>query len=536
MKQLRKSILSLALAVVLACSVVPFSVSAEEQCETISLKAMETKENVAYAGFTYKLYVTNYGAAMEIDSWKSSNTNVIKVSKYDSKYGKMQTLKAGKANVYAYVDGDKVATFNFNVKSSMSFSTKSPTVEKGSTKTVKATISATNVTSGTFKASSSDKSVCTVSVSSTGSKTANIKIKGIKAGTATVKVSNSASTEKVSLKVTVKKPSVMSVSTKSVSVKKGSSSTVKASLTKSGTVKASSANTAVATAKVTKVDSKNYKIAIKGVKVGSTTITVKNSINSEKITIKVTVTSATAKTVRRAVVIAQRYEGTSSELEACEKDGTAMKLMLKQTGYSEVATIREASVSKMKNTIASTFKNADSDDVSLVYYTGHGASDGSLCGFTGSSIETVSPATVAGWLKKIPGKVIFLCDSCYSGQFINKGGDPEYASQQLVKAFAENNSVIKSGVMCTSKFQVLTACNKYEYSYCNSEYGYFTKALTDGAGFSYSGNKRASAPADKNSDKKLSLQECYKYAYKKCSPKQTPVCYPSNSSFQIFKR
>ena len=541
MKQIKKSLFAFAAALALVITAMPVNAKAETSTDFVQ------KSDDVKAATPYTVYVGDAGTCScggyTVSSWSSSNTKVVKVEKYSSTQGYVKFLKAGTAHVYAVIDGVKQDAFVFTVKTSTTLSSKKPTVEKGKTKTVKASLKY----AGTVSASSSNTGVCKVSVSKVDSYNAKIKLTGVKAGTATVTVKNKNTktgiTEKVTMKVTVKSASVMSLSASSASVKKGDSATVKATLTKSGTVKATSAKTSVATVKVTKVDSKHAKIKITGKGVGSTTITVKNSVNSEKLTIKVTVKSASAKTERRAVVIAQEYAGTSSALPACAKDGIAMQKMLKQTGYSEVTIIKEASYSKVKSTIEKAFADADSDDVSLVYYTGHGASDGSLCTLESGSVSaSISPATLAGWLKKVPGKIVFMTDSCYSGQFIDKNVDADYANNQIIKAFAENNATLKSGEMCTSKFQVITASSKYQYSWCNQSYGYFTYYLVKGVGFDYSGNKMSSAPADKDGNKKLTTHECWKYAYDNVSTmtfqgeKQYPRVYPSNSTFQMFKR
>lgn len=539
MKRLKRSLLALAAALVLA-AVVPASAEANGTMFSAEKSSGQKETYNAYVGASYTLGVRDgSGSYVSIDRWKSTNTDVITVSKMDSKTGLMNTLKKGKAKVYAYKNGEKVAEFSFSVISGMSVSGKSVSVEKGKSKTVKATLEFV----GDVKASSSDKSICTVKVTQTGYNTANVKLTGVKAGSTTVKVKNSETKEVVTIKVTVTKPAVMSLSSKNVSVKKGASVTVKGTLTKSGTFKATVADKNICSVKITKVDSKHAKLKITGKKAGSTYITVKNSVNSESIKLKVTVTSASAKSVRRALVIGQGYEGCSgvSALPASLADGKAMKRVLSKTGYSEVTLIQDASKNKIKSYITKAFADADSDDVSFLYYSGHGASDGSLCSNEGSTYGIISPAELAGWLKKVPGKVVVVCDSCYSGQLINKNG--KSADDLFVEAFAKEDVTMKSGELCSSKFEVITASSKTQMSWCNQEYGYFTYLLIAGVGYNYDdGKKQSSAPADKDKNGKLTTYESWKFASDQLKGVsfngyyQDPKCYPAKSSFTMFQR
>lgn len=246
--------------------------------------------------------------------------------------------------------------------------------------------------------------------------------------------------------------------------------------------------------------------------------------------------------VYRAVAIGEsNYPGTSSDLSACAYDARAMATMCKKTGYTTANYYLNASYSKISSSISNTFAAANSNDVSLFYYTGHGSSGGSL---VTTSNEYVSPYTLASWLKQVPGNVVVVLDSCYSGAAIGKNAvDPKEFNNNVIAAFDDaelevKNSDAKSGPMSTSKFKVLTACGQYEYSYASSYSSRFTYYLVQGTGYDYSGNKLASIYADVNRDKKLSLKECYDYTYDNCIsyPAQHVRCYPENSSFKLFQR
>lgn len=200
MKQFRKTILIFSLMVIFL-GILPLNVYAAKP-QTSFEKHEPKVTRTVYKGLTYKLGVVGANNQnIVVDSWKSTDSGVVNVKRLDSKFASMKAVGKGTAHVYAYKDGRKVAVFEIIVKSSMAFSTKTPSVEKGKTKTVKATL----VGKGTFKAVSADTSVCTVKVTATGNNSAAIKIKGVKPGNTTIQVTNSLTEEKIKLKVTVKK-------------------------------------------------------------------------------------------------------------------------------------------------------------------------------------------------------------------------------------------------------------------------------------------------------------------------------------------
>ena len=170
-------------------------------------EAERTKAKVVckvYVGFTYKLGVVNdNGVNIMVDSWKCTDPNVITVKRIDNKFASMKAVGKGRAYVYAYKDRKRVGVYDVTVKPSMVFSTESVLIEKGKSKKIKADL----VGKGQFYAASSDTSICSVKVTATGNHTAEIRVRGLKPGTTTVKVTNSLSKETAYIKVTVKKTS-----------------------------------------------------------------------------------------------------------------------------------------------------------------------------------------------------------------------------------------------------------------------------------------------------------------------------------------
>ena len=127
-------------------------------------------------------------------TWKSSKSSVVSVKKNSTNKVTLTAKKAGKATIYATHNGKKYKC---------TVTVKAPSLNRSSLSLVagkSGTITLNNRVSGkTVKASTSNSRVATVGVS--GSK---ITVKGIGAGTATIKVAHNGKT--FSCKVTVTKP------------------------------------------------------------------------------------------------------------------------------------------------------------------------------------------------------------------------------------------------------------------------------------------------------------------------------------------
>lgn len=352
-----------------------------------------------------------------------------------------------------------------------------------------------------------------------------------------------------------KATTVFTVDKTAVTVYTGKTSTVtvKFQVPKAATVTALTSNN---NAKVqwTGWSLSNNKLVITGVSAGTTTITLKNTYNSQTRKITVTVKKPNPVTYRAAIVGQYDYK-YNQDLPACKNDAAAMARTCQKSGYSSVKTKYNASASGIKSLISTTFANADSNDVSLFYYSGHGASNGALCTIESSGDNLLYISDLASWLKQVPGTVIVLFDSCFSGMSINKAADGTITTKfaksvsnkdtkafnsavvnEFAKADAQVKAASKSGELATSKFKVITACSKSESSYCNQSFSYFTYAVVEGAGINYSSGAVGTAPADSDGNKTITINECYKFAKSVVEDYQTAQVYPTNCSTRIFKR
>lgn len=257
--------------------------------------------------------------------------------------------------------------------------------------------------------------------------------------------------------------------------------------------------------------------------------------------------------VYRAVVIGESdYRGQGGDLIAPMYDAEAVTAMCKKTGYTTVKKGINISAYNIYNLINSTFAAANSNDVSMFFYSGHGSGDGTL---VMPDYEGISMYALADWLKQIPGNVVVILDSCHSGAAIGKTmEDLQSFNDNVIAAFDDvelevENDNAKGGPMFTSKFKVLTSCSQSELSYeiyddSGMHIGLFTHFLLRGSGFGDGGNRLSSAYADTNYDKKITLKELYNYTYRNCRYfqwgnaiiRQSVRCYPETSSFKLFQR
>ena len=209
--------------------------------------------------------------------------------------------------------------------------------------------------------------------------------------------------------------------------------------------------------------------------------------------------------------------------------------------------------------ITNVFSEADYNDISYFYFSGHGIWENNtsyLCpteaNYYAPMSTYISVDELETALSAIPGtKVVFL-DSCYSGGFIGKGKGEITISQEELESF--NDEIINvfsqaqsKELLTTNQYKVLTSCHYYQECMGLSPttpgdfdpFGVFTMALCEGCGY------LGSYPADTNLDTKVSLQEAYLYiklyvqdlsnTYPYLNIDQDVQVYPNNSTFTIVE-
>ena len=222
---------------------------------------------------TLKATVTPSTLTDKSVTWKSSNTAIATVSTA----GKVKGVKAGTATITCT---SKATGLSATCKVTVGYVKLDKTeavVEKTKTLTLKATVYPSSLTDKSVTWKSSNTAVATV--------TSSGKVKGVKAGKATITCTSKATGLSTTCKVIV---GYVKLDKTTASVKKGSTVTLKATVYPSTlsdqSVKWKSSNTSVAT-----VSSSGK---VKGVKAGTATITCTSVATGLSKTCKVTVTAA----------------------------------------------------------------------------------------------------------------------------------------------------------------------------------------------------------------------------------------------------
>ena len=240
---------------------------------------------------TLKATVTPSTLTDKSVTWKSSNTAIATVSTA----GKVKGVKAGTATITCT---SKATGLSATCKVTVGYVKLDKTeavVEKTKTLTLKATVYPSSLTDKSVTWKSSNTAVATV--------TSSGKVKGVKAGKATITCTSKATGLSTTCKVIV---GYVRLDKTTASVKKGSTVTLKATVYPSTlsdqSVKWKSSNTSVAT-----VSSSGK---VKGVKAGTATITCTSVATGLSKTCKVTVTAASG---------TRSLEGDDDELTKIEE-------------------------------------------------------------------------------------------------------------------------------------------------------------------------------------------------------------------------
>jgi len=227
--------------------------------------------------------------------------------------------------------------------------------------------------------------------------------------------------------------------------------------------------------------------------------------------------------VRRALLVGVGdYLYGDNDLPAPPYDVDKMNDTLSHSGdgFALINEIKDLDATKIAilNGISNTFSQADSNDISYFYFTGHGGLLDNISyliptDFDGYTNTCISVSELESALSVIPGtKVVFL-DSCHSGGFIGKEinqGDIEGYSKNF------NDDVINIFMtrdLANSQYQVLTSCllSQTSTELIPSEgdpWGLFSYVFCVGCGYDYYSHPY---DADANENGEITLDESYDY-------------------------
>lgn len=222
-----------------------------------------------------------------------------------------------------------------------------------------------------------------------------------------------------------------------------------------------------------------------------------------------------ADTKYRALLIGQCDYTSGNTLPGTLNDVVNMKIMLTSgsTPYS-CTTMTNLETDDMISAISSTFSGAQESDVSLFYYSGHGATgSGALIGVDGYAVY---PEKLRTCLDAVPGRKIVIIDACHSGYMIGKSDAEETGDFTSAFMGGFKNRAAKS--LTGDEYYVMAASHSSETSSemisGSRRFGLFTYGLVKGAGYDYMSDAYCTVYADVNKDGIITFQEAFEYARK----------------------
>jgi len=256
------------------------------------------------------------------------------------------------------------------------------------------------------------------------------------------------------------------------------------------------------------------------------------------------------------------YGPTDGDLFAPPYDVARMYLVFSSCKFGESEKVfsiintlieHDATKNNILQGITNTFSEADDNDVSYFYFSGHGSWDFNNSYICPADIlltsfdNDISVQELESALSAIPGTKVVILDSCFSGGFIGKGREEKiFNNNDILIEF--NNDVIDEFIMnqtrdllTTSQYKVLTSAHYDQpceenspHPYDGFPYGIFTAAFCNGCGYD-----DGISYADSNSDTKITLDELYEhirdYIITNFGFVQNVQVFPENSDITIVE-
>lgn len=223
--------------------------------------------------------------------------------------------------------------------------------------------------------------------------------------------------------------------------------------------------------------------------------------------------------------------------------------------FSSIDTLisNQATRDNILQSIASSFSEADDNDVSYFYFSGHGwGGNGNIStilpydAVADDAYNDISADELASALSMISGIKVVILDSCFSGGFIGKSSyaftrgigksDINQFNNNIIKSFELFDMQLSKDNLAKNSFKVITSATGnqecYETLYHpvdGNPFGYFSASLCEGCGYN---NFTLPFPADYNNNRKITLNEIYQYIKNSLTSLiQDTQVYPSESSF-----
>jgi flagellar hook assembly protein FlgD len=268
---------------------------------------------------------------------------------------------------------------------------------------------------------------------------------------------------------------------------------------------------------------------------------------------------AWAQSEYRALIIGNGAYNRLNSLGAGPKnDSMAMEAALQDKRLAQPVQVtrrNDLTLAAMRGALKTAFAGADEDDVSLFFYSGHGAlmqGDAYLCPIDAAAApgSMLSMGELRRILDAVPGQKIVILDSCYSGAAIARGAasPAQRFGSRVLQAFSGPQA---RTTMAKGGYKVLTASGAREQSYVTNwpadggavRLSCFSGALSQSLGAKISGANGFSASpggaiaADINGDNQVSLSELYEQIsarMRELDGQSNVQVYPRSDSTPLF--
>lgn len=241
-----------------------------------------------------------------------------------------------------------------------------------------------------------------------------------------------------------------------------------------------------------------------------------------------------ADTTRRALLIGESDYPDSYTLSAPANDIDAVSHIL--PGF-EITVVQNLTAEGLLKAIRETFapEKVKEQDISLLFYSGHGLENGSLLGI---DLEELTLSDFHRALDEIPGRKVLLLDCCYSGTHIPqartmlRGRSVTQADQFNASVIAEFSPDRAPRMMRAvmpedrREYFILTACAADELSWETRKgvrrFGVFTRYMAMGLGYDERDEVECDLMADADQNGVITIREIYEYAREEVAALNTP--------------
>ena len=223
-----------------------------------------------------------------------------------------------------------------------------------------------------------------------------------------------------------------------------------------------------------------------------------------------------AKRYRALLIGEQNYASTVETVRVgSARSVESMEALLKTARFAgaecETQVLMDQPRDRVVAGIRSTFKNAQPQDVSIVYITCHGFYRSGMTFFVMADGSVLAASDLEAELRRIPGEILVLADCCGSGGLM--GGAAEL-TEGVTGAF---RGAVGSAVVRGSRIRVIASAGLDQDSYrisFSDESGMatvFARALCDAAGWSIDRGAPGSMGADTDYDGAITFEELCRY-------------------------